>query len=507
MKSRVRNGKFVFEYEVGSSSFGSIAVFKDREAGLLRTCKTVPLSSLKNPAEALFRLKQLQTLKHPHVAGVIEVIEEPTSLFIVSEFAGGGDIDDWVQEVQRQEHNTCIDEATCCGYTRQALMALAHCEQQGIVHGDLRPSNLLLTTKNSDAAVKVDGFGLTSILDPDRSSLRQNISPYTAPEVADGASAYFNSGAPDVWSLGAIAHALLVGYAPSQKPEGLLAGLFSARGDDWADRSAMSRDFVQLLLRPAGERPTAVKALQHPWIKALVPSGPSAPLEDVSSKTLCYMLSVLLVPALLPIGDFEKLQWSFLQADTDGDGLVPRHVLQRLLQNRSLTKEVAQAAIEISDTGAVGVLDMCTAAVADIIGREFMASGPASATEVSQRLMKRFFEIYSDTNSSTITSAQIRNRLRTATRREMERCCGVNYDQVLSSFPEQCPLTAQVLAASFINCGGQGTPICGTFGQDSDELSQFIFGLDGLENVIGGIFKACGLKGLAARRITSAECI
>jgi len=288
----------------------------------------------------------------------------------------------------------------------------------------------------------------------------------------------------------------------------MLAGLFSARGDIWEDRSAMSHDFVQMLLLPVGERPTAVRALQHPWIKALMPSGPSAPIQDVPSRTLCYMLAVLLVPTLVPLGDFEKLHWSFVQSDTDADGLIPQPVAQRLLQGRTLTKEVALASIEIADIGGTGVLDMSATAVADLIGREFLSNGPAPASELSQRLMKRFFQIYSDTNSSTVTSGQIRNRLRTATRREMERCCGVNYDQVLVSFPDDCPLSAQILAASFINGGGQGTPIGGSLhSQEPDELSQYIFGIDGLETVLGGLFKACGLSRLGARRIEIAECL
>lgn len=225
------------------------------------------------------------------------------------------------------------------------------------------------------------------------------------------------------------------------------------------------------------------------------------------SKTLCYMLGVLLVPALLPVGDFEKLHLGFAQVDSDADGLVPRQVAQRLLLSRSMSKEAAQSSINIADVCGTGVLDLCATAVADLLGREFMPSGPVQAAELSQRLMKRFFEIYADSQRSTVTSGQIRSRLRTATWREMERCCGVSYDQVLVNFPDGCPLTAQILAASFINCGGQGTPIGGSLdSQEPDELSQFVFGLDGLESVIGGIFKACGLN-RGGRRIGAAECM
>merc|ERR1719199_314445 len=124
-------------------------------------------------------------------------------------------MDDWLVEVRQQENNTCIDEAACCGYTRQALMALVHCGQRGVMHGDLRPSSLQLTTKEVDAAVKIGDFGIASVLDPDRSAVRRNGGPYTAPELLEG-SAPFGSASPDVWSLGAIAHALLIGHPPDR---------------------------------------------------------------------------------------------------------------------------------------------------------------------------------------------------------------------------------------------------------------------------------------------------
>jgi len=514
MKSRARNGKYVFEYDVGLSTFGSVQVYKDIEAGVLRSCKIVPKNHLRNPAEAMSRLKQLETLQHPHVARIVEVIEEAASIFIVSEFCVGGPVDDWVADMQQLEANAVVDEGTCCGYIRQALQALVHCEQKGVMHGDLRPSGLLLSSKQPDAVVKVGDFGLASILDPDRSFVRRHAGPFTAPEVLEG-SVPANSIAPDLWSIGAIAHTLLVGHPPGGRPAdggSVLAGLFSVRGDEWTERSTMSRDFVQQLLKPARERPTALKALQHPWLKAgQLPSGPSAAVQDASSKTLCYMLAVMLVPPLLPVGDFENLRHGFAQADMDADGLIPQQTAQRLLLGRSIMKESAQASIEIADVDGTGVLDLCATTVADVLGREFMPNGPVEANELSQRLMKRFFEIYSDcygnSQRTIVTCGQIHTRLRTPTWREVERNCGVHYEQILANFPVDCPLTPQILAASFIDSGGQGTPLAGSYrGQDPDELTLFIFSLDGIEHVVGGIFKACGFM-RPGRRIEGAECM
>jgi hypothetical protein len=496
MKRPSRGGKYFFEYDVGLWNFGTVQVYKDREQGVLRTCKTVEKNRLRIAStDVLTRLQALQSLKHPHVASIVEIIEEPSSFFIVSEFCSGGDIDYWIQEVQHQEQNTCIDEATCCGYTRQALLALVFCEQNGVQHGDLRPSSLQLSSKSSDAVVKVADFGLVSVLDKDRTIIRRAISPYMAPEVVEGSSQAMGN-SPDLYSLGAIAHALLVGQPPAAcgpVNSGVLAGmsrLLTSRGDEWAERSPMSHDFVQQLLLPANERPTAARALQHPWMKALMPSGPEVVMEDFPSKILCYMVAVLLLPVAVPYADFEKLQWGFASSDSDGDGLVNTAAAQRLLQTRSMSKEGARAALLIADVGNTGVLDLCGTAVADLLGRELMGHGPLQAGAASERILRLFFDTYG-ANRPAVTCDHIRARLRTATWREVERSCGVDYDEVLTCLPEGCPVDSQVLTSQLVQYGGLGTPLGGSMPDQEPEGD--LFGLHGIDDVLGGIFKACGL--------------
>jgi hypothetical protein len=206
------------------------------------------------------------------------------------------------------------------------------------------------------------------------------------------------------------------------------------------------------------------------------------------------MLSVLLLPALTPYGDFEKLHYGFNNCDTDGDGLAPVSAAQRLLQTRSMSKDSAAAALSIADVGSTGVVDLCATAVADLIGREVFSNGPAQANEkapeCTQRLLNLLFQVYGE-QRQTVTCAQIRARLRTATWREVERSCGVNYDEILSCFLEGSPIDGQVLTSQLIHCGGMGTPLGGTI--DQEQEADSLFGLDGIENVIGDFFKACGL--------------
>ncbi|CAK0868083.1 unnamed protein product [Prorocentrum cordatum] len=136
-----------------------------------------------------------------------------------------------------------------------------------------RPSSLALTSKLPDASVLLCDLGLADALDPDGSSICWNANPYTAPELLpeDGAGAGHAGPAADLWSLGAVAHALLVGHAPCQEApswRGRGSHIEPRReGSSWVERSALSYDFVRGLLKEADCRPTAAAALQHPWLR------------------------------------------------------------------------------------------------------------------------------------------------------------------------------------------------------------------------------------------------
>jgi len=254
------------------------------------------------------RLNRLTELRHEHISPITEVLEDQTNVYILSDCRPGGDVADWLQ---RMDENNWVQEQTCASYVRQVVLALVYCHNMKVMHGDLNPNNMLLTSKLPDAKVLVGDFGLAALLDPEGVMVRKHASAFVAPEVMMNQEPAYG-GAADLWSVGAIAHTLLLGRAPNDA-----LGSMNSRWrvdarrvhddeDGWSDRSNLSRDFVMRLLRPSGERPTAAKALQHPWLKSLLPIG-GVHLRDGSDtsrearhKTLCYTLAVLLVPVLVP---------------------------------------------------------------------------------------------------------------------------------------------------------------------------------------------------------------
>jgi len=471
-RPRAIDRAYIFEYDVGQWAFGTIQVLQCRETGALKSCKTVPKSILGRSSAHMFpNLKKLEQLQHPHVS-TINTLEDEHCLYIISEFTEGGDVQDWMERLE--EAQCQLQEKTCATYVRQLILGLTHCHALGIYHRDLRPGNLTLTSKLPDAQVKVSDFGLAPVLDPDNAILhRLTPSRYTAPEIRTSSSP-ITSGAPDMWSVGAIAHRLLVGRAPSEVKGAptLLERMTGSRSEDpWLERSSAAKDFVQCLLpTDPNQRLSAVNALQHPWLKSHAPVSlwrrDNKSMQDIQFKTLCYMLSVLMIPVLVPHRDWEQLRVAFRRSDHDGDGFVLSHDAMRVIRQRCFLKEAVAAALAIADVGKTEVLDLCTTSVADLIAREFFAAGPTAAplagpftaSDLAPRMIKKFFETFGK-QQKVVTLVGISSKLRTATARDVEQYCGVQYSVILDGLPEDCNLDEKILQAHLGKHAGRGTPL------------------------------------------------
>mmetsp|Transcript_67993 Transcript_67993/g.106988 ORF Transcript_67993/g.106988 Transcript_67993/m.106988 type:complete len:398 (+) Transcript_67993:1709-2902(+) len=369
------------------------------------------------------------------------------------------------------------------------MLAMMHCHAAQVYHGALLPSSLSLTSKMPDASIKVADFGLAAILDPNSALIQRKRSCFTAPEVLSGQYAFVNASS-DMYSIGAIAHTLLVGRAPGRfQNEGLLSRIRGSDEVSWSERSPMSRDFVMQLLQGWEERPTPARALQHPWLKGAcqsisgVISDKNAEI-DVQQKTLCYMLAVLMLPTSLPYRDFEQLRSAFQDNDKDADGLIPRHIVQRILRSRCALKEAVDAAITIADVSKCEVYDLCSAAVADFIAREFFAAGPTGqplqgpfrASDLAPRMLRRLFESLK-TGKNSVSAPMLQARLKTATARDIQKSTDVRYEDILSLFPASVPVDAEELAELLATSGGRGTPLAAgyfsTFGAETCEGFDF----------------------------------
>uniref|UniRef100_A0A0E0L8U7 Protein kinase domain-containing protein n=1 Tax=Oryza punctata TaxID=4537 RepID=A0A0E0L8U7_ORYPU len=160
------------------------------------------------------------------------------------------------------------DERVLAGVARQALSGIAHLHRRGVVHGDIRPSNLFV---DSSGRVKIAGFGADRAIDQINGGLcKASLRPaaYMSPDRADDGGY-----AGDIWSFGLTILELYTGSFPLEKnrdEQGQSIPL-TCYSDDPPETPATSspefRSFVGccLQMNPA-KRPSAVQLMDHPFV-------------------------------------------------------------------------------------------------------------------------------------------------------------------------------------------------------------------------------------------------
>ncbi|OCT92925.1 hypothetical protein XELAEV_18015992mg [Xenopus laevis] len=151
---------------------------------------------------------------------------------------------------------------------REVLQGLCHLHKQNVIHHDLRPQNIIVT---SSADVKITDFSSATMGTSSVST--SGTIPYMAPEVLSNISTKiirYNSKA-DIWSLGISALEMAEGYYPfSRYPENKLMKRVmhgpapTLLWDKWSDNF---RAFIrEILQKNAAWRPSAEQLLLHPFI-------------------------------------------------------------------------------------------------------------------------------------------------------------------------------------------------------------------------------------------------
>ena len=248
--------------DLGKGAFGNVYLGIHKLTGRSVAIKTIDKEVLKDDYSRQKVLREIyisKKIKHVNVIRLLEVFETATQVMIVMEYAGGGDLLQYVKSKKR------LSEAEARPLFKQIVYGLAHIHARNVLHRDIKPENILL---DADGCVKICDFGVSRIIDKAQTINDQCGTPaYLAPEII--ANQGYNGFRVDHWSLGVLLYAILCGSVPFKK--GNIKDLRFAISEGKLlypiKLSAEVRDLIKkLLIIEPTDRLSLPEVLEHPWL-------------------------------------------------------------------------------------------------------------------------------------------------------------------------------------------------------------------------------------------------
>jgi 5'-AMP-activated protein kinase catalytic alpha subunit len=266
-------GHYILSKTIGEGTFGKVKLGTHILTGekvaikVLEKERIVDIADVERVAREIHILK---LIRHPHIIQLYEIIETPRQLYLIMEFASGGELFDYIVAHQR------VKEKEACRFFHQMLAGIEKIHEMNVVHRDLKPENLLL---DENQHIKIVDFGLSNTY-PEGTLLKTACgSPcYAAPEMIAGK--HYVPSLCDVWSCGVILFALTCGFLPFEDQN--TANLYKKilKGDyatpDFL--SASVKNLISGILCTDPERRLRVgkrsdslgtSIMSHPWMQQL----------------------------------------------------------------------------------------------------------------------------------------------------------------------------------------------------------------------------------------------
>ena len=198
-------GKYKVLSTIGSGGFGTVYLAEDTWIDKKVALK-VPHKQTVDFGELLREPRLLATLSHPNIVTILTAEKQENVFFIVMEFVPGETLEVMLAREGALELPLALD------YTCQICNAVDHAHRHGVLHRDLRPSNVIVTEKG---LLKVADFGTSRFLEiAAHGTTVIGSPPYMAPEQFLGKAVF----ASDIYSLGVTMYQMLTGVLPYEAP-------------------------------------------------------------------------------------------------------------------------------------------------------------------------------------------------------------------------------------------------------------------------------------------------
>lgn len=299
-------GHYRVTERIGAGGMGE--VFRARDTHLDRdvAIKVLPAGSLADDsARRRFRKEALtlSRLSHPNIGTIFDFDTQDGIDFLVMEYLNGPTL------AQKLEAGP-LSEPEICELGGQIAIAMAEAHEHGVIHRDLKPGNVILTTKG---LAKVLDFGLAKLLQPSvedgltataTQTLAVGTLPYMAPEQLRGETADART---DVHAVGAVLYEMATGRRPfdARLPTALAADIQTKPPEaPTAFNPRLSAELGRIILKclekdprdryqSAAEIAVDLRRLRKPAVQAKAPAGWRKSLIPILGLALLVVAPVL----------------------------------------------------------------------------------------------------------------------------------------------------------------------------------------------------------------------
>ena len=309
---------YQIKHALGEGGFGQVF-----EAWDSKLCRSVALKRLKNLGGSLLHEARMGAqLEHAAFVKVHAVEDDEDSQTIVMELVRG-------QTLKQMLQAGPLPAEQSLDIVQQIAQAMQEAHAKGLIHGDLKPSNLIV---DPNGKVRILDFGLASQADPEVTTSLMQADPqgtisYMAPERLMGAASSVQS---DVYALGVILYELLNGKRPFAELSGLAlaAAHMQSSCEQWPFATSLSLGLRNLILSMTAKEPAQRLSSMAEVLECIArfvasttfskiattnsaPQSEQAALQAQSrlKRPVFRMAALLLVVSLLGMGIWRAIPW------------------------------------------------------------------------------------------------------------------------------------------------------------------------------------------------------
>lgn len=213
----------------------------------------------------------LGQLRHPNIIRLYETLKAATLYCVCMEYAAGGELFSFI----KIHPESRLPEDRARPFVRQILSAVHYLHERGVAHRDLKMENIMLDEKKKN--IKIVDFGLSNTFSKDNLMKTHCGSPeYAAPELFNPSEKYGPE--IDIWSLGIIFYAMLVGKLPFTTPSSdqfrrrelqqqIEKGLVNSHFKEMVHLSPECKELINKLIEPSPSLRLPLMDVEiHPWV-------------------------------------------------------------------------------------------------------------------------------------------------------------------------------------------------------------------------------------------------